>query len=58
MDDYFDLSGLTYSTSTSLGTEGVNFYRTRYGYDDAGRPNKLVSPRDDSRTELTGSVGR
>ena len=27
-DDYFNLSGLTYSTSTSLGTSGTNYYAT------------------------------
>jgi RHS repeat-associated protein len=43
-DDYFDLAGLTYSTSTSLGTSGVNYYRTEYGYDHGGLRNKTVSP--------------
>jgi hypothetical protein len=28
-DAYFNLSWLTYSTSTSLGTENTHFYRTR-----------------------------
>jgi YD repeat-containing protein len=43
-DAYFNLSGLTYTTSTSLGTVGTNFYTTTQGYDDRGRPNKTVSP--------------
>jgi RHS repeat-associated protein len=43
-DVYFDLSGLTYSTSTSLGTAGTNFYRTVSGYDAGGRPDRAVSP--------------
>ncbi|MBA4192465.1 MAG: hypothetical protein C0467_31235, partial [Planctomycetaceae bacterium] len=42
-DAYFDLSGLTYSTSTSLGTVGVNFYRTQYVYDTNGNLSKTVS---------------
>ncbi|WP_232069808.1 RHS repeat domain-containing protein [Gemmata massiliana] len=44
-DAYFNLSGLTYSTSAVLGTEGVNFYRTRYQYGDQGGLNKTVSPQ-------------
>ncbi len=43
-DDYFDLSGLTYSTSATLGTVNVNYYETTYGYDHAGRPDRTVSP--------------
>jgi YD repeat-containing protein len=43
-DSYFKLAGLTYSTSTTLGTEGVNFYRTRYQYDDESRLDKTTSP--------------
>ena len=43
-DQYFNLSGLTYSTSTSLGTENTNFYRTRYGYDDRGQRDRVQLP--------------
>src|SRR5262249_55955485 len=43
-DAYFNLSGLTYSTSTSLGTEGVNFYRTRYEYDNTGAVKRVQTP--------------
>ena len=36
-DDYFDLSGITYSQSTvQLGTSGTNYYATLYGYDANG----------------------
>jgi YD repeat-containing protein len=44
-DDYFNLGGLSYSTSTSLGTEGVNFYRTRYQYDVDGNLSRTVDPQ-------------
>jgi YD repeat-containing protein len=44
MDAYFDFTSLSYSTSTSLGTEGVHFHRTRYDYDAEGRQNKVTSP--------------
>src|SRR5258708_29576608 len=43
-DEYFNLSGLSYSTSTTLGTENTNFYRTRYGYDQRGPPNMAKTP--------------
>jgi RHS repeat-associated protein len=39
-DVYFDLNGLTYSTSTSLGTEGTHFYRIEYAYDNTGQQNR------------------
>ncbi len=37
VDEYFTFSGLTYGTSTTLGTQNTNFYRTTYGYDVTGR---------------------
>lgn len=42
-DEYFKLAGLTYSTSTSLGTEGEHFYRSRLGYDHRGRLSRTVA---------------
>ncbi|MFM8930435.1 MAG: hypothetical protein ACKOS8_00985, partial [Gemmataceae bacterium] len=43
-DAYFNLSGLTYSTSTTLGTENTHFYRTVLDYDQRGRQNKVQLP--------------
>jgi YD repeat-containing protein len=43
-DEYFNLSGLSYSTAPNLGTEGVNYYRTRYGYDQHGQQNMVKTP--------------
>jgi RHS repeat-associated protein len=40
-DDYFQLNGLTYSTSVTLGTEGTHFHRTEMGYDKRGRLARL-----------------
>ncbi|MCZ2344266.1 MAG: hypothetical protein LC104_21105 [Bacteroidales bacterium] len=40
-DDYFDLTGLTYTTAAALGT---NFLRTQFGYDQQGRPNRTETP--------------
>ncbi len=45
IDDYFNLSGLTYSTSTSLGTLGTNFYRTVLGYNNRDILDRIVSPQ-------------
>ena len=44
IDDYFDLSGLTYSVSPSIGSEGTNFLRTRRAYDSRGRLRALQEP--------------
>jgi RHS repeat-associated protein len=57
-DAYFDLSGLTYSTSASLGTEGTHFYRTEQGYDAGGRPNRTVSPQDTITRTVYDGQGR
>ena len=43
-DDYFNLSGITYSTSTYLGTLNTNYYATLYGYDADGNENRVQSP--------------
>ncbi len=49
-DDYFNLSGVTYSTSTFIGTAGTNYYATVYGYDDRGRQDRVEEP--------TGTIDR
>jgi RHS repeat-associated protein len=43
-DDYFNLTGLTYSTTPYLGTANVNYYTTTYAYDDDGRLNRVQDP--------------
>ncbi|MBX9622457.1 MAG: RHS repeat protein [Gemmataceae bacterium] len=43
-DAYFSLAGLTYTTAAALGTEGIHYLRTRYGYDQRGRPNRTQTP--------------
>src|SRR5207237_4885925 len=44
VDQHFNLSGVTYSTSPNIGTENSNFYRTRFGYDAKGRQNYVKLP--------------
>jgi hypothetical protein len=43
-DAYFNLSGVTYSTSKYIGTQNTNYYTTNYGYDDRGRPDRTQTP--------------
>jgi RHS repeat-associated protein len=57
-DDYFNLSGLAYSTSTSLGTENANFYRTRYGYDERGRQDRTQLPTGTIEYAVHDGLGR
>ncbi len=42
-DAYFNLTGLTYTTATTLGVEGTNFDRTTQDFDKQGRPNRTRS---------------
>ncbi len=42
-DSYHNLTGLTYTQSTSFGTLGANFYREIYGYDVKSRRDRHVS---------------
>jgi RHS repeat-associated protein len=57
-DAYFDLGGLAYGTAANLGTEGVNYYRTRYGYDHYGRINKVTSPEGTISRTVYDGLGR
>jgi RHS repeat-associated protein len=43
-DDYFNLTGVTYSTAGHIGTLNSNYYETQQGYDDRGRPDRRVTP--------------
>jgi YD repeat-containing protein len=57
-DAYFNLGGLDYSASASLGSEGVNFYRTRFQYDNHGLLNKTVSPEGTIYRSVYDGQGR
>ena len=43
-DDYFNLTGLAWTTYPALGSEGTNFYRTSYSYDRRGRLKSTEDP--------------
>ena len=42
-DAYFNLSPLTYTTSTGFGTLNTHFYRATQDYDERGRPDRAVT---------------
>ena len=44
VDRYSNLAGLAYSTSETLGTEGTNYLRTRYAYDNHAQVDRVQSP--------------
>jgi RHS repeat-associated protein len=43
-DDYFDLSGISWSSAANLGIENVNFYRTRFSYNKQGLLDRTQAP--------------
>jgi RHS repeat-associated protein len=43
-DEYFNLSGVTYSTAPNRGQQNVNYYRTSLRYDIRGRLNRVLRP--------------
>jgi len=43
-DAYFDLSGVTYSTSLYIGTQNTNYFTTELGYDERGRQDRVQLP--------------
>ena len=57
-DSYFDLSGLTYTTSTSSRHEQRNFYRTEYAYDSTGQLNKTTTPLGTISRTVHDGLGR
>jgi RHS repeat-associated protein len=57
-DDYFNLSGLTYTTSTTFGTENTNFYRTRLQYEDSGQQNRVQTPNGTVYKTVYDGLGR
>jgi RHS repeat-associated protein len=58
-DAYFNLTGLTYSSSSAtLGTAGTNYYPTLYGYDEFGRQNHVVDPTGNITDTIYDGFGR
>jgi YD repeat-containing protein len=57
-DDYFNLSGVTYSVSQYIGTQSTNYYTTLYGYDDRGWPNRTQTPNGTIYRTVRDGLGR
>ena len=57
-DAYFNLAGLSYTTSLNLGTEGVHFLRTRYGYGELGEVNRVESAAGTIYQTVHDGLGR
>jgi RHS repeat-associated protein len=57
-DKYFNLTGVTYSTSPHIGTLNTNYYETTYGYDSRGRLSTTTLPTNTVETETFDGLGR
>ena len=57
-DDYFSLSGLTWSTAVNIGTINTNYYRTIQGYDGDGRQNRTQTPNGTIYRTVYDGLGR
>ena len=57
-DAYFNLTGLTYTSAAALGFPNTHYYRTKYGYDAAGRPSRTESPTGTIYRTVYDGLGR
>jgi YD repeat-containing protein len=57
-DDYFLLSGLSYSSSANFGTLNTNYYETKFGYDSRGRQNRVQNPDGTINRTVYDGLGR
>jgi RHS repeat-associated protein len=56
--EYYDLTGVSYSTARNLGTEGVNYRETETVYGPWGDTVKVIDPSGTIRKTLFDSQGR
>ena len=58
-DRYFSLTGQdAWVEGAAYGSEGVNFYRTRFGYDERGRPSRVQLPTGTIQRTVYDGLGR
>jgi RHS repeat-associated protein len=57
-DAYFNLGGLTYATTPTLGTLNVNYYETSTAYDNRGRLYQTTSPTGTENVTGYDGLGR
>lgn len=58
MDQYVNLSGVTYSTAPYIGVQDTNYYTTQYAYDSRGRLDRTVAPTGTITREVYDGLGR
>ncbi len=56
-DQYFNLSGVTYSTAAHIGTLNTNYYATKYGFDNSGNPQRVQQANGTITDTLYDSLG-
>jgi RHS repeat-associated protein len=57
-DDYFNLSGVTYSTANYIGTQNTNFYTSLNDYDARGWLTRIDSPTGTITRIVNDGLGR
>jgi RHS repeat-associated protein len=57
-DQYFNVSGITYSPDAPLGAAGVNFNQTTYGYNVLGYQNQVTDANGTITQNTYDSLGR
>jgi RHS repeat-associated protein len=57
-DQYFNLSGLTYSTAPYIGAQNTNYYTTQYSYDHRGRLERTQEPTGTITRDVYDGLGR
>jgi RHS repeat-associated protein len=57
-DDYFNLSGVTWSSSQYIGTQNTNYYTTQYDFDTRGRQYRTLTPTGTYYKTLYDSLDR
>jgi RHS repeat-associated protein len=57
-DAYFNLSGVTYATSTYIGTLNTNYYKTLFDYDSRGRLDRTLMPTGTINRTVYDGLGR
>jgi YD repeat-containing protein len=55
---YFYLTGLTYTTSPTMGTAGTNYYQMDYGYNKRGNIKRVQSPTGTITRHVYDAPGR
>lgn len=58
VEGYYDLTGVSYATTATLGTLNTNYYRTEYAYDQRGRQKRVKDADGTITWTLYDGLGR